>query len=172
MGTVIGFALTSENPNWSEVEAFIRNLEELNEADIATLKMLWKTQRGAYKVDAVFGRQMSTNVNDYTSSWNTIVDNARKQGIPRDEWQHRCLRLTGYGLLAPVQPNSTFQGLEDSCYRLTSAGVRLLGLLGRNIDTAAYPAWRYHPSQKPTVVNDEDEEAALGPGCSNKPNAE
>jgi hypothetical protein len=56
-----------------------------------------------------------------------------------------------------------------TCYRLTGRAVRLLQLLGLNVDPGAYPRWKYHPTQQERIVQDEEEEQRLGPGWANTP---
>ena len=51
------------------------------------------------------------------------------------------------------------------------SAVRLLGLLGRNTDPAAYPKVLYTASGETKTVDDEDEQAALGAGWEETPAA-
>ena len=92
-------------------------------------------------------------------------------GISNDDWSSRCGRLGGFGLVLPVPSNPNIQGPSVSCYRLTGRAVRLLGLLGRNTDPAAYPKALYNASGETKTVDDEDEQAALGAGWEETPAA-
>jgi hypothetical protein len=77
--------------------------------------------------------------------------------------------LAGFGLALPVQPNPAYQVPDATCCRLTGRAVRLLALLGMNVDPSAYPSVRYHPTAGTKTVNDEDEDRALGPGWVDTP---
>jgi len=116
-------------------------------------------------------KEMSTDANDYTEKWTDVLDHATKAGVSKDDWYSRCGRLSGFGLVLPVKANSISQATEDGCYRLTSRAVRLLGLLGRNLDRTAYPKTLYHAAMEPVTVDDEDEESALGEGWAESPDA-
>jgi hypothetical protein len=105
---------------------------------------------------------MSMNPNEFTVSWKELLARVDELQISRDDWDARCGRLAGFGLAAPVQPNPTRAGNEGMCFRVTGRGVRLLELLGRNVQPGAYPSMRYHPTKKPCVVQDENEDRALG----------
>ena len=52
-----------------------------------------------------------------------------------------------------------------------SRAVRLLNLLGRNVDPSAYPKVKYDATKEPVTVDDEDAERALGEGWAERPAA-
>ena len=120
-GRILGATLAEDAPDWQEASEFIRNLEEFSDLDLEALKILWKVQRQAPQVnDATSGRrQMSTNANDYTNTWSGVLSHVEKAGVSKDDWYSRCGRLSGFGLALQVQPSSSSQGTEDTCYRLT-----------------------------------------------------
>jgi hypothetical protein len=168
-GRIIGATLAEDAPNWREAAEFIRTLEEFSDSDLEALRILWNNQRSAYRVITNDRREMSTDANDFTGKWKDILEQASKQSITKDDWYSRCARLSGFGLTALVQSNAAHQGPDAMCYRLTGRAVRLLKLLGKNIDPGAYPAWRYHPTKPEQIVNDEEEDLALGEGWSDRP---
>lgn len=170
-GAVVGAQLATETPDWDEAVEFLRDLEQVSDTDIEALRILWRVQQSAYRVISTSRREMSTNANDYTRTWTGVLSHVEKAGISKDDWYSRCARLGGFGLTVPVQPNPSFQGPDAMCYRLTGRAVRLLKLLGRNVDPSAYPSWRYHATKPAVVVNDEDEDSRLGEGWADSPAA-
>ena len=70
-----------------------------------------------------------------------------------------------------VRENRAYQGNDAMCYRLTGRGVRLLKVLGMNVDPGAYPAVFYNAAGQTVTVNDEDERDALGDGWADTPAA-
>lgn len=160
-GRVIGTAASEENPVWAEVAEYIRSLEEISDADLEALKILWKFQRQAYRIVDGSGRHMSTDANDYTENWKNVVGNVQKKGLSKDEWASRCARLMGFGMAVTVEPNAGRQAPDDQCYRLTGRGVRLMQLLGRDVNVGSYPRVRTHPVKGQVTVDDEDEDRAL-----------
>jgi len=170
-GEIVGNTLKQDSPRWQEASEFIRNLEQLTDADIEALKILWKVQMTAYrsvtKPPAQPVYEMSTNANDFTSTWKEVLSD--KAVISRDDWDARCGRLSGFGLTSAVQPNPVQQSPDMNCFRLTGRAVRLLGLLGRNVNPGAYPTWRYHATKEAVIVKDEDEDRALGEGWADSP---
>ena len=171
-GWILGATLSEDAPNWQEAAEFIRNLEEFSDADLETLKILWKVQRTAYRVINKTGpRKMSTDANDYTKTWTGVLDHAQKAGVSKDDWSSRCARLGGFGLTVLVQPNPSFQRTDDTCYRLTGRAVRLLKLLGRNVDPSEYPKVLYNAAGSKVTVEDEDQAKGLGEGWPESPDA-
>jgi hypothetical protein len=168
-GQIIGGTAVADAPNWQEAVQFIRDVEQFTDADVKALKRMWRFQRMSYQEMAGTLRTMSSDANEYTKDWRQVVDGAAKEGIARDDWYAECGRLTGFGLALPVQSNPSYQGPDAMCYRLTGRAVRLLALLGYNVDPRAYPAVRYHRDHEPRSVQDEDEDRALGEGWGNTP---
>jgi hypothetical protein len=112
---------------------------------------------------------MSTDANDYTENWKNVVGNVQKKGLSKDEWASRCARLMAFGMAVTVQPNAGRQAPDDQCYRLTGRGVRLMQLLGRDVNVGSYPRVKYHRTKPSVTVDDEDAERALGDGWANTP---
>lgn len=168
-GQVVGGTLAADSPDWREAAEFVRNLEEFTETDLVALKLLWNNQRNSYRVMTGSQRGMDPNANEYAQKWSGVLDRAEKTGISKDDWYGRCARLSGFGLLVPVRTNQN--ALGESVYRLTGRAVRLLGLLGRNIDPKAFPSTRYHSDGRTVTVDDEDDERALGEGWADTPAA-
>jgi hypothetical protein len=171
-GRVIGTTAAQEAPNWGEAAEFIRTLEEFTDADIEALKLLWTVQRKSWRVvTGAARREMTTDANDYTSTWPSVLDAAEKAGVSRDDWYSRCGRLGGFGLAGLVQSNPGYQGTGDMCYRVTGRAVRLLQLLGDFSHPEKYPTWRYHATEPARIVNTIEEDRALGSGWADTPNA-
>jgi len=109
------------------------------------------------------------------------LDDALSETLTNDYWTQtlvsaletqkgaRCGRLAGFGLTSAVRANPALQGLDTACFRLTGRAVRLLGLLGRNVNPGAYPSVRYHPEKGNVTVDDEDSDRALGDGWFDTP---
>jgi len=135
-GKVVGSALNSEAPDWQRATEFVRDLEQLNDHDLAALRVLWGIQRGHED-----GRgRMHTDANRYTGEWSRVVGRAgQKMGWHPDELYSRCARLSGFGLAIEVQPNPAHQGPDDHCFRLTGKGVELLRMLQSKPDEPPEP---------------------------------
>jgi hypothetical protein len=126
-GKVVGSALRAEAPDWERATEFVRDLEQLNDRDLEAMGLLWSVQ---HPHEAAPGR-MHTDANRYTGEWNRVIGAAAERfKWHTDELYSRCGRLTGFGLALEVQPNGSFQGPGDHCFRLTGKGVQLLRILG------------------------------------------
>ncbi|HJZ78082.1 MAG TPA: hypothetical protein VKE51_40425 [Vicinamibacterales bacterium] len=101
-GEVLGGTLANDSPNWAEAADFIRTLESLNEADIEGLRILWRVQKQAFREMTSQQRGMSTDANDYTTTWTGVLDRATRAGVSKDDWYSRCARLSGFGLTVLV----------------------------------------------------------------------
>jgi hypothetical protein len=168
-GRIIGGTANQSEPDWQEAAQFIRDLEQFTDRDVLALKILWRLQRTSYKVKEGDRRMMSTGADNYSKGWKEVLERARTSGFVQDDWYSECARLSGFGLALQVQANPSYQGPDSVCYRLTGRAVRLLNLLGMNTDSGAYPSVRYHPTLGTKTVNDEDEDAALGPDWVDTP---
>ena len=168
-GQIIGGTASQPEPDWQEAAQFIRDLEQFTDGDVLALKTLWRVQRTSYNVKEGDRRMMSTGADNYSKGWKEVLERARTAGFAQDDWYAECARLSGFGLVLQVQANPSYQGPDSVCDRLTGRAVRLLGLLGVNTDPGAYPSVRHHPTLGTKTVNDEDEEAALGPGWVDTP---
>lgn len=163
---VVARTAASETPIWAEADEFIRSLQQINEADMEGLNILWAVQRSAFRVMTNSGREFSTDMNDYNKGWKDVLEIVAQKSVSKEEWASRCARLSGFGLAVQVPPNMAYQGTGDVCFRLTTRATRLLALLGRSTDPGTYPKAKYHRNEPVRIVNDEDEESALGPGWS------
>jgi hypothetical protein len=169
MGQVLGSTLAADSPDWQEAAEFIADIEEFGDTDIIALKVLWISQRDAFRVIENGDRKMSTDANDYTAKWKEVIEAAQKIGISREEWYSRCGRLSGFGLVLAVQSNQAHQGPGDTCFRLTTRAVRLLNSIGYPAVHGAYPRWLYKPGAVEKLVNDPDEHRAAGDGWFDTP---
>lgn len=164
MGQILGSTLAADSPNWVEAAEFIATIEEFGDDDIRAIKIMWPVQRTAMRVRNTAGElKMSTDANDYTSSWKQVLERAAKANFDLEEWYSTCGRLGGFGLVLPVQPNQAHQGPDATCYRLTTKATRLLRSLGFDADPRAYPKVVRNNGQERTV-QDQDEHLALGEG--------
>lgn len=127
MARVVAGTAVSPTPIWGEAEEFIRALEQINDADLEALNILWAAQRPAYRSMNQGGREFSTDSNDYNKGWKDVLTIVSKRNVSKDEWSSRCARLGGFGLAVQVPPNNSFQGTGDVCFRLTARAARLLG---------------------------------------------
>ena len=106
---------------------------------------------------------MSTDPNDYTGTWNEVMQRAKGAGVGKDDWQSRCARLSALALLSLCSGTMHEYGKDDVCYRLTGRAVRLRSLLGMSVAASAYPSVRYHATKPPVTVKDEQGQS-LGEG--------
>lgn len=169
MGQILGSTLAADTPNWAEAAEFIATLEDFGDDDIRALKTLWLVQRAGMRVVEDGQRKMSTDANDYTSTWKDVLASAQKAGLGHEEWYSQCGRLTGFGLVLPVQSNQAHQGPGAICYRLTTKATRLLNALGYKADPSAYPKWIYRPGGQKRLVQDHDEYVQFGEGWFETP---
>lgn len=164
-GRIVGGTLAADAPNWQEADAFIRTLEQVGEDDMHALNVVWNHQRTGARVRGAGGvLHMSTDANDYTGTWSNVMESVVKAGISNDDWESRCARLSGFGLMVTVRANPAHQDTKTTPFRLTGRAGRLMQLLGRNVDPGAYPAVRYHRDGSQRTVQNEDEDRALGEG--------
>jgi hypothetical protein len=110
----------------SEAAAYIRDLAQLAEADIAALRILHNIQR-----DLVSGPGMTTDPNPYTQRIKEVLEAVDRAEIPRDEFYARCSRLSGFGLALEVMRNNGRMAPGDHCFRVTKRATRLLELIDR-----------------------------------------
>lgn len=169
MGQILGSTLAQDSPNWQEAAEFIANLEQFGDGDVEAIRILWKVQRNAYHLRPTTGHYMDAGDSSYLKSWPQVMERTRKVGIVDDDWLARCARLGGFGMAVTVQTTSPLQGQAGPIVRITTRAVRLLKLLQLFVDPSAYPAARYHATLGSKTVNDEDEDAALGDGWSDRP---
>ncbi len=108
-----------------DAASFIRALDELSEDDIRVLKHLYNHQK-----DVV--------LENYTIDYNTVVAAGRRiekllrdatnLGIQMDDFYARNARLSGYGLVLPLERNTNFNPSEYG-FRITLQGKRLMEML-------------------------------------------
>ena len=126
-GQVVGATLSSDSADWERATEFVRDLEQLNDHDLAAMQLLWDMQ---HEQEAAPGR-MHTDGNRYTGEWNRVIGFAASRlHWHSDELYSRCGRLAGFGLALEVQRNGSHQGPSDHCFRLTGKAVQLLRMLG------------------------------------------
>lgn len=169
LAQVVARTAASPTPIWGEAEEFIRALEQINDADLEAVNILWAVQRNAYRNKVRDGLEFSTDPSDYNRGWSVLLTIVSERGVSKDEWSSRCARLSGFGLAVQVPSNPSHQRTDDVCFRLTSRAARLLALLGQDTDHDAYPRVKYHRNLPAQFVADKAAEAALGPGWRDLP---
>lgn len=169
MGRVLGSTIAAEQPRWREAAEFIRDLEEFNEDDLATMRLLWREQKQEFRDKSSGEMQMSTDNPAYMSKWTAMLAHVSKAGVTKDDWLSRCARLSGFGLTVPVDSPNRAEANHLPCYRLTSRAVRLLQALGLFLPPNAYPVVRYHPTLGSRTFQNEDEDADRGEGWFDDP---
>jgi hypothetical protein len=128
---VLGYQLAApeEESTWEEASAFIRDLAELGEADIAALQILDSVQG-----DLVGASQTIFDPNPFTERVQALLQEVDRRGIGRDEFYSLCGRLSGFGLALEVMRNIARMAPSEHCFRLTRRGKRLINML-RNTRT-------------------------------------
>ena len=120
---VLGYELVNgENElEWEDVEAFIRTLDEIGEADIKVLSYLYKFQSEFFKGDKLI------DYNLIFSNMGQLLGNIETTtGMSKDEFYARCSKLSGYGLVLNVERRKDVVPPSDYSYRLTKLGKRLM----------------------------------------------
>jgi len=171
-GHILGGTLKQDCPKCQEAAEFIRDVEQFSDDDVLALQILWNVQRTVNEaMQQKSSAAMSTKANDYTGTWSGVMDHVTRASISPDDWASRCARLMGFGLALTVPSNKTQQNSDTVVFRLTGRGVRLLDLIGRNVDPRAYPSMRYNAAGKTRTVDDEEQDRALGAGWADTPAA-
>ena len=122
-GAVLGHSV-AEGVDLDEAAAFIRDLAQLTEADIAALRILFHVQS-----DLVLSEIVTTDPNPYTERIPGVLKAVDAARLPRDEFYARCSRLSGFGLSLEVQRHDTRMKPGDHCFRLTRRGGQLVQLI-------------------------------------------
>jgi hypothetical protein len=124
---------------WEDAEMYIRDISELSEIDMAVLKQLCDKQGPLVLED----HMIDTN-NFYTGDRmrDTLVSIASSIKIQMDDIYARCSRLSGYGLVLPLERNKNFLSPSEFGFRITLLGKRLVEILRRAEQTEGAPASR------------------------------
>ncbi len=141
--TLIGNALLSET-QIQDVETFVQTIEQMNERDMAVLKVLnnvmnqdgdWKPQSSPLQII----EKVHPNV-FIQRAQELAVEVAKALGqdvgtnyLSREEGYMVCARLQGFGLAHEVDTGHREVPVANYCFRLSVQGVRLLKLLGEDV---------------------------------------
>lgn len=113
----------SSEQGWEDAAAYLRDIAELSEADIKVLSYLYKFQ------SRIFAGNRLPNHNDVYDSYAQLLGHAEDRGIHRDEFYARCAKLSGFGLVLPVEKKKGYVGPDDYSFRLTLMGKHLVEVL-------------------------------------------
>ena len=69
LGQVVGSTLKTDAPDWEQATEFVRDLEQLNDRDLAAMHLIWSVQ---HRQEAEPGR-MHTDANRYTGEWVRVI---------------------------------------------------------------------------------------------------
>jgi hypothetical protein len=122
---ILGFSVTygDENTDWDEVTAYIRDISQLTDQDIETLRILYTVYSQLFSGDSI-----DLNPNQFVDRMKYVTQATQMAGMQPDEFYSRCLRLSGFGLAIEVQktPNVAF---GHYCFRPMSRGKRLITMI-------------------------------------------
>jgi hypothetical protein len=157
--SIIGNAVRSD-AQIDDVAAFIRDVEQMTERDLAVLKVLnrvmnqqgdWKAQGGppvptppskVHPQTFMQRRQEMAVAIAEALGMETNVDAAKSRFNPEVGYSV-CARLQGFGLAHEIQVSPREVPIGDYCFRPSQRGLMLLKLLGDDV-----PNWEhYFPAQ-------------------------
>jgi hypothetical protein len=111
---------------WEDVSAYIRDLSQLTEADLAVLRILYDFQARAFEDS---GPKRRTDPNSFTQQMPDLMKALDERKISHDEFYSRCARLSGFGLTLEVQRNDGRYAPKEHCFRMTGRGYELMTML-------------------------------------------
>ncbi len=141
---VIGNALRSE-AQVQDVATFIQTIEQLNESDVAVLKVLnkimnkdgdWRPQPnpGLGDVMKVHPNVFTQRSQELTLQIAMAIGQKTETNLySREKGYGICNRLQGFGLAHEIAVQPRELPLTNYCFRLSTQGVKLLKLLGEDV---------------------------------------
>jgi len=114
----------SEN-GLEDASAYIRDLSEIGERDIKVLSILYDFQ-GNITFDFL---SAGGGVPSLLAKMSELLIEARKRGIPREEFCLRCAKLGGFGLVFQIDKSRVNAQPDDFIFLLTSSGRKLIEIL-------------------------------------------
>jgi len=141
---LIGNALRSET-QIQDVATFIQTLEQLNERDVAVLKVLNKimNKEGDWKPQATpnVGDVMKLHPSTLIARTQELAvqialalgQKTEKNAFTREEGYGICTRLQGFGLAHEIETQARELPVTNYCFRLSAQGIKLLKLLGETV---------------------------------------
>jgi hypothetical protein len=141
---LIGNALRTET-QIQDVATFILTLEQLNERDVAVLKVLNKVmnKEGDWKSQphSILGNLVKLHPSTLISRAQELAvqiamalgQKIEKDTYSREEGYGICNRLQGFGLAHLIDTQHRELPLTNYCFRLSTQGIRLLKLLGEDV---------------------------------------
>jgi hypothetical protein len=137
-GTVLGheFLASEDEKNWEDAAAYIRDLAELGEEDIKVLSYLYEFQSEFFRGDKLI------DYNLIFRNYGQLLGNIEKCGFRKDDFYARCSKLSGFGLVLPLERRNDVVSPSDFAFRLTGMGKHLVDILREagQVGTAAKPA--------------------------------
>jgi hypothetical protein len=115
----------SGDNNFEDSVSFIRALDELSEADIKVLKHLYNHQKNL----VIENHTINYNSFFQDQRMQDLIQSATQIGIQMDDFFARCARLSGYGLVLPLERDKLKVRLEEFAFRITLLGKRLVEML-------------------------------------------
>jgi len=150
---VIGNALRSEE-QIQDVASFIRTIEQLNERDLAVLRVInrvmnkdgdWRQQpmpvRGTRKVHPNTFIQRAQEMSIQVAL--ALDQNGANDVVNREEGYGVCNRLQGFGLAHEIDVQARELPLTNYAFRLSTYGIRLLKLLGEEVPNYEFYVQKY-----------------------------
>ncbi|HLI63981.1 MAG TPA: hypothetical protein VKV05_11310 [Terriglobales bacterium] len=126
-GKIFGAELVAINPVWDEAAALIRDLNQLTESDIQTLRLLSQYQAQLIKVSKPF-------FDDYTydqllQTVPRLLQELDRLGHSRSEFYSRASRLSGFGLAIQLNWNQARLAPHEQGFAISVRGKRLIEML-------------------------------------------
>lgn len=146
---LIGNALRNET-QIQDVATFILTVEQLNERDVAVLKVLnkvmnkegdWKSQPHSIlgNVTKLHPSTLISRAPDLaTEIAMALGQKTEANTFSREEGYGICNRLQGFGLAHLLDTQHRELPLTNYCFRLSTQGIRLLKLLGEDVPNFAF----------------------------------
>jgi hypothetical protein len=135
-GSILGYeAASNDNRGWGEAAALIADLSRLTDSDLEILRLMVRFQGDKVRDNPSDGEYhlMSTEFAKVREEW-------AKHSQSRYELYDHALRLSGFGLVHPLNWNQSAWGPQDMGFAPTPRGKRLVEILEMADQQSSLPA--------------------------------
>lgn len=135
-GSILGYeAASNDNRGWGEAAALIADLSRLTDSDLEVLRLMVRFQGDKVRDNPSDGEYhlMSTEFVKVREEW-------AKHSQSRYELYDHALRLSGFGLVHPLNWNQSAWGPQDMGFAPTPRGKRLVEILEMADQQSSLPA--------------------------------
>jgi hypothetical protein len=118
-------AFGTKTQELEDAASYIHALDELSEDDIRVLKHLYNHQKN------LVAENHSIQYNEFFQDgrMRKLLEGAAELGMQMDEFYARCGRLSGYGLVLPLERRPDTVRTDQFAFRITLLGRRLVDML-------------------------------------------